>query len=462
MLSLLLLITCSSLFSLLTLGCTLYEGNHVLSPTVNTCDTPVFYTIEYLSPQVTYPLEQFSRNLIYLQRCSCPSILLQFEYDTNISSNTLVYLSPLKLHVEMSLEQSADMVFLTRPIYNLPLEQSVEPFLEWVALEQGEDMVSWTRPMYKLHLEHSEKPFLKWVALEQGTKLSLEQGSDMVSWTRPMYIMLPLEKSAELFPEWVALEWGTGTISLVRIVCQYLEQSTKAKSPEWGLYKSTPERELWLVLKQIYKKSLIYLLKWSRVLCDMIHNVLCAIQVHWPPVPCPIRWEVIYCCFLTLYSSRLKCRLIRILAVRSYIRQHDFKAFLLSALYIPKFTALMLIAMLLVVPYELITGVGQKYFFNDRCIITSNTIGYIGGGRIPTFTFEQLQPFVNPVYSDSYKPTDIFRFVAHQHLNVVDALYKDEMHVYRNIPLKVFMPELTVKNIQYIAKAHNIYLMYRS
>jgi hypothetical protein len=83
--------------------------------------------------------------------------------------------------------------------------------------------------------------------------------------------------------------------------------------------------------------------------------------------------------------------------------------------------------------------------------------GCIGGGRIPTFSFEELQSHVECPVSD-HVPMSSFKFVQHSHKNVAEALYRNSTeHVIGNVPLNFLASRLTVKDIKSIAKSHGIY-----
>ena len=64
---------------------------------------------------------------------------------------------------------------------------------------------------------------------------------------------------------------------------------------------------------------------------------------------------------------------------------------------------------------------------------------HTGGGKIPTFLFEQLQPhivFLNP----DYEPTSSFKFVEHNHRNVAEARYKNSKeYVIGSVPTSLHL-----------------------
>jgi hypothetical protein len=82
---------------------------------------------------------------------------------------------------------------------------------------------------------------------------------------------------------------------------------------------------------------------------------------------------------------------------------------------------------------------------------------HTGGGRIPTFLFEQLQPHI--VFSNpDYEPTSSFKFVEHNHRNVAEARYKNsKQYVIGSVPLDLLASHLTIKDIKLIAKTHGVY-----
>jgi hypothetical protein len=80
-----------------------------------------------------------------------------------------------------------------------------------------------------------------------------------------------------------------------------------------------------------------------------------------------------------------------------------------------------------------------------------------GGGRVPKFSLEELQPHISS--DKGFLPSTGLKYVAHNHRNVVNALYeKSDSHVYGQIPLELFASRLTLPNIKTIAKIHSIHV----
>jgi hypothetical protein len=85
----------------------------------------------------------------------------------------------------------------------------------------------------------------------------------------------------------------------------------------------------------------------------------------------------------------------------------------------------------------------------------------IGGGKIPTFGFNELQAYAN-VADEHVAVTSVFRFTAHSHSRVADALYKDKQdHICAAIPLDQFAARCTMKDFKSIARIHNIHVPVR-
>jgi len=80
-----------------------------------------------------------------------------------------------------------------------------------------------------------------------------------------------------------------------------------------------------------------------------------------------------------------------------------------------------------------------------------------GGGRVSKFSLEELQPHISS--DKGLSPGTGLKYVAHNHRNVVNALYeKSDSHVYGQVPLELFASRLTLANIKTIAKIHGIHV----
>ena len=179
----------------------------------------------------------------------------------------------------------------------------------------------------------------------------------------------------------------------------------------------------------------------------------------WPPHIHRLNSFTINGCF-TVHETVVKaCKKLKADLMRCLFRNHDFVVFRVSMCNVRQFTMIFVVA----------SHIPRVKILQDTTSVHVNRLrdnrvsyGSIGGGRVPTFSFEELQPYIDHRGKDIQLSSQL-RFVTHNHQNVVHALHKDlDDHVYGRVPLNRFVLGLTQNDVKLVAKAHGIHIPSRA
>jgi hypothetical protein len=178
----------------------------------------------------------------------------------------------------------------------------------------------------------------------------------------------------------------------------------------------------------------------------------------WDPYICRLNLFMINCYFTKHASVVRTCKKLKALLMRNNFRRTDFHSIRMRRFcFFRQFTSLFIIASYLSFVFKPTTCDGRENVKNLEDIVLSN-ISIGGGRRTPIFVLEDLFPEIDLTHKNLH-PASRVKFIGHKHNNVVDALYKDSVDcVYGKVPLKIFVPDLTVKDIKAIAKVHGIHI----
>jgi hypothetical protein len=156
-----------------------------------------------------------------------------------------------------------------------------------------------------------------------------------------------------------------------------------------------------------------------------------------------------------------KCRYLKVMSVRGMYSRHDFVALRRSYCRVHLFTVVFLIALRARTIFSLaICTESDTFGVSDRTCDNARelTSGRIGGGRVPKFAFDIIQPYVD-CSGGRFESASQMKFVGHKHERVAEVLYKDrDDHVYGKVPLEKFVSGLVVKDIRYVAKVHGVHV----
>jgi len=174
----------------------------------------------------------------------------------------------------------------------------------------------------------------------------------------------------------------------------------------------------------------------------------------WPPHIRCLNSLTINGCF-TVHETVIKaCKRLKADLLRCVFRNHDFAVFRASMCNVRQFTMIFVVA-------SHIPCVKNRHDTTPVCVnqLRGGGVSYssIGGGRIPTFSFEELRPYIDHRGKDIQLSSRL-KFVAHNHRNVVHALHKADDRVYGKVPLNRFVLNLTQNDIKSVAKAHGIHI----
>ena len=174
----------------------------------------------------------------------------------------------------------------------------------------------------------------------------------------------------------------------------------------------------------------------------------------WPPHIRCLNSLTINGCF-TVHETVIKaCKRLKADLLRCVFRNHDFAVFRASMCNVRQFTMIFVVA-------AHIPCVKNRHDTTPVCVnqLRGGGVSYssIGGGRIPTFSFEELRPYIDHRGKDIQLSSRL-KFVAHNHRNVVHALHKADDRVYGKVPLNRFVLNLTQNDIKSVAKAHGIHI----
>ena len=190
-------------------------------------------------------------------------------------------------------------------------------------------------------------------------------------------------------------------------------------------------------------------------------DFLTDLKLCWPPHMHTLLLHTTFSCFIRPATVREICLAVRVGLSRNFMLSHDYQALCLRLKMLERPSVLNLFLTYLYVFHAVDPRV---------CAPVDQTTNYftpasgadIGGGRIPIFGFDELQEYAN-VADKCIAVTSVFRFAAHSHNRVANALYKDKQdHICAAIPLDQFAARCTMKDFRTIAKIHNIHVPART
>jgi hypothetical protein len=172
----------------------------------------------------------------------------------------------------------------------------------------------------------------------------------------------------------------------------------------------------------------------------------------WPSHMVSLRGFMVFCCLVRPVTVKRICKSIKCGLMRGFLRAHDFLALWRKLCTVCYLTMIFLLLGRLHLCINIDLGLHTALQPEDE--FHNLQISEIGGGRIPTFSFSELLPYVG-VSDQTFEKTSVFKFVTHSHSRVAHAIYGSlNDHICVAIPLEKFAAKCTMKDIKLIAKIH--------
>ena len=194
--------------------------------------------------------------------------------------------------------------------------------------------------------------------------------------------------------------------------------------------------------------------------CDAIKNMHHIFLFSWPPYMLQLQSYMIFICFVKPLTPEKICRYIGLYFLRTLMRSHDYLILItiFNQNLFKRCSVISLIFACLFLHISKNTG-GHNIKYHDSLSVHVSQLN-LGGGRIPTFSWDELQAHVGESELNKNFPNkSVFKFVAHNHNKVVETLYnKDHSHVCTKIPLEKLTAKCTMNTLKIIAKKHNIHI----
>jgi len=181
---------------------------------------------------------------------------------------------------------------------------------------------------------------------------------------------------------------------------------------------------------------------------------------HWPCHMLSLRGFMVFCCLIRPMTVKHICRSIKCRLMQGFLRAHDFWA-LWSKLCT---TCYLTMIFLLLGHLHLHVNVKSEPHtpLQPEDKIYNLQISEIGGGRVPTFSFGELLPYLS-VSDQMFDKSSVFKFVTHSHNRVAHVLYDSlSDHICVAIPLEKFAAKCTMKDFKLIAGIHSIPVLARA
>ena len=181
---------------------------------------------------------------------------------------------------------------------------------------------------------------------------------------------------------------------------------------------------------------------------------------HWPCHMLSLRGFMVFCCLIRPMTVKHICRSIKCRLMQGFLHAHDFRA-LWSKLCT---TCYLTMIFLLLGHLHLHVNVKSEPHtpLQPEDKIYNLQISEIGGGRVPTFSFGELLPYLS-VSDQMFDKSSVFKFVTHSHNRVAHVLYDSlSDHICVAIPLEKFAAKCTMKDFKLIAGIHSIPVLARA
>jgi len=185
-------------------------------------------------------------------------------------------------------------------------------------------------------------------------------------------------------------------------------------------------------------------------------------RVSWPPYMHQLNLYTIFWCSVKPLMVVEVCRHIKFRLLRAFMRAHDYIALMAAQIACRRGTVIFLIWSCWTLYCRFYSNACTSVLWDDITkfpLIQPSELN-IGGGQISPFFFKDLHLYVQHA-SREFPDDAMFRFTAHKHNRVTDALYKtakDHDYIHTNMPLEQFAHKCTMKDFRNIAKIHNIYV----
>ena len=197
----------------------------------------------------------------------------------------------------------------------------------------------------------------------------------------------------------------------------------------------------------------------SRLTCATAYRFLILLTPRgawWPQYLYRLNMCAINACFERHKSVTEICRALRASQFQSIFRRHDYAVFRAQMLQSRRQMVIFVIASHFSFVSLLCVQPDSTPFHTG--LMTSGVTPSVGGGRSPTFKYQDLLPYVDSS-GKIINPSYGMKFVIHNHHNVVEALYKDRVdHVYGKVPLDKLVTGLIMKDVKAVAKIHNVFV----
>jgi len=182
----------------------------------------------------------------------------------------------------------------------------------------------------------------------------------------------------------------------------------------------------------------------------------------------PSDFHIIYYSFQAHKSVYKTCKMVSIFLMRSFCSRHDFKIYLLTIHCIYLVTTIFILGHCSLQFWIVL----QSSFNNYDVSLSSNVHNYnivsspdkyLGGGRMPIFTYDQLQEYITSSFEEQYNSKNTFKFVCHCPKSTAETICNERVNcISGSVPLNIFVPTLIARDIQNISKLHNVHISYRA
>ena len=165
--------------------------------------------------------------------------------------------------------------------------------------------------------------------------------------------------------------------------------------------------------------------------------------------------------FYCVQNCVQQCQFVKLKLLQNLLRKHDYVAYLKSVKADPKIengTYLWLMFLIYhILAWRILKNLYQTIFFYKLSVSRATNIiiekfGYIGGGKVQTFSSDELKPYILSTYM---KKCSNFKFHSYVPKQTVSSF--DSYNISTKYPLALLVPKLTVPDLRIIAACHGLY-----